>query len=86
MKQVILITEKRNDNTIARNFIEVEQTQDTHTRIPWNGQSINQESLEMLAKEIAQEWGVEYKQVELIPIIEKISQRESIPFTRLQEE
>ena len=40
-KQLILTADKQIDGSIIRTLIEIEQTEDSYTRFPWNAQSID---------------------------------------------
>ena len=84
MKQVILTADKQEDGSSIYTLIEVEQTEDSYTRFPWNAQSVNQTVLNLLVEAIAKRLGVEPQPIDLIEITEEIAEQESIEFRKLE--
>lgn len=86
MKQLVLTADKQPDGEVIRTLIEIEQTEESYTRFPWNAQSINQTVLDLLTQAIAEEWGVDFKPIDLIEIAAKIAEAQEIEFRRLNPE
>lgn len=84
-KQLILTADKQIDGSIIRTLIEIEQTEDSYTRFPWNAQSIDQTVLNLLVDAIAKRLGVESQPIDLIEIGEEIAKQEGIEFRKIKE-
>lgn len=85
-RQLILTADKQEDGSTIRTLIEIEQTEDSYTRFPWNAQSINQTVLDLLIEAIAQRLGVEPIAIDLIEIGGEIAQAQGIEFRKLNEQ
>lgn len=85
MKQLVLTADKQQDGEVIRTLLEVEQTEESYTRFPWNAQSINQTVLDLLVAAIAQKLGVELIEIDLIEIGAEIAVQQGIEFRRIEQ-
>ena len=83
MTQLILTADKQEDDSIIYTLIEVEQTEDSYIRFPWNAQSINQAVLDLLVGAIAFRLGVDPQPIDLIELGAEIAAAEGIEFRPL---